>query len=101
MIFIIIVRILDKILDISDNMLDYAINICEDLDMSEKSNQNVSLEITTWQIEGVQENTHENINIKFHVYAPKEFCNDIENFQFGIMSSLNNWTEMNDLKAST
>ena len=99
MIFIIIVRILDQLLDISDNMLDYVINVCEDFDVV-KNKPEVSLEITTWETETVEEIAKENFTANFNVYAPEECCDDIENFQFGIMSSLDNWTQMTELQAS-
>lgn len=96
---LIVFPLLNKILDISDVMLDSALDICQNHLNSSKMHMDeheyesgVTSDDNSSEVSSRQEESPTGtLNVQFHVFAPPELCQNIENWDFGITGSFNDW----------
>lgn len=74
----------------------------QDLIEKEENNQNTKMENQTARnsefpnnYQEINNNNEKFYEIRFHVFSPREFENNVKNFEIGIISSINHWQPSN------
>ncbi len=84
---IVVYPLLDKILDISDAMLDTVIAICQSHLDSTKERDHIEFE-TRFNVISDEESSWK---VNFHVFVPTELGHHLENCDVGVTGEFNEW----------